>query len=91
MKSSDPRAVLSAAQLERVDALLDALLDVPEDQRIDRLSVLRIDDHAVLQEVTSLLRATIASKDFLTSRPRGESRQMAARAAPRAWRHGGCL
>jgi hypothetical protein len=45
----------------------------------------------VLQEVTSLLRATIASKDFLTSRPRGESRQMAARAAPRAWRHGGCL
>ncbi len=50
--------------------MLDVLLDVPEAQRSERLIALKIDDPAVLQEVTSLLRATLASRDFLTQRPR---------------------
>jgi non-specific serine/threonine protein kinase/serine/threonine-protein kinase len=69
MKSSDPIGGLSAAQKGQVDSLLDDLLELPEDQRIERLLALRIDDAAVVDEVQSLLRAASASRDFLTDTP----------------------
>jgi hypothetical protein len=60
---------LSSAQREYVDALLDDLLDLPEERRIERLLTLPIDDPAVVQEVKSLLRAASAARDFLTAKP----------------------
>jgi eukaryotic-like serine/threonine-protein kinase len=62
-------ASLSSAQKECVDALLDDLLDLPEDRRIERLLTLCIDDPAVVEEVQSLLRAASASRDFLVMKP----------------------
>jgi hypothetical protein len=64
---------LSSAQTAYVHALLDDLLDLPEDRRIERLLSLNIDDSMVVEEVKSLLRAASASHGFLTSdapRPR---------------------
>jgi hypothetical protein len=70
MKSNGSTGDLSFAQKEHVDALLDDLLDLPDDQRIKRLLSLRIDDAAVVEEVKSLLRAASASQDFLTPKTR---------------------
>jgi hypothetical protein len=70
MKSNGSTGDLSFAQKEHVDALLDDLLDLPDDQRIKRLLSLRIDDAAVVEEAKSLLRAASASQDFLTPKTR---------------------
>ena len=69
MKSTGSLSDLSSAQKGRVDALLDDLLDLPEDQRIGRLRTLRIDDPAVMRELESLLHAVSASRDFLHPKP----------------------
>jgi eukaryotic-like serine/threonine-protein kinase len=69
MKSHGSVDDLSSAQKRYVDALLDDLLELPEDQRIERLHTLRIDDPAVMEEVKSLLHAVSASRDFLRPKP----------------------
>ncbi|MEO8524653.1 MAG: protein kinase, partial [Caldimonas sp.] len=59
---------LTSDQQARVDAALDALLDLPPRTRESRLDALRADDPAVGAEVASLLEAADACGDFL-SRP----------------------
>jgi non-specific serine/threonine protein kinase/serine/threonine-protein kinase len=69
MKSHGSKGDLSSAQQGCIDALLDDLLDLPEDQRFERFLGLHIDDSAVAAEIESLLRAASASQDFLMRRP----------------------
>jgi hypothetical protein len=59
---------LSSVQQERADQLLDALLDLPEAERIVSLRRVACDDPAVEAEVEDVLRAASACGDFL-SRP----------------------
>jgi len=58
---------LSEQQKQRVDALFDALFDLPEERRINALRDRSGEDAAVVVEVLSLLRAADASKKFLTA------------------------
>jgi eukaryotic-like serine/threonine-protein kinase len=57
---------LSAAQLERANGLLDALLELPHEQRLSVLKRECADDPAVQAEVASLLRAVAESADFMS-------------------------
>jgi eukaryotic-like serine/threonine-protein kinase len=61
---------LSRQQIERVDALLDELLEVPEAHRLTTLQDRHIDDPSVAAEVESLLRAMQLSGNFLRDLPR---------------------
>jgi eukaryotic-like serine/threonine-protein kinase len=58
---------LSAAQQVRLEALLDLLLELPADQRADRLERESPDDSLVRSEIASLLRAATACGDFLSA------------------------
>lgn len=58
---------LTSQQRNRVDALLDELLDLPEEARAGRMQNWRSEDPAVLAEVESLLRAANASGAFLNA------------------------
>jgi predicted Ser/Thr protein kinase len=58
---------LTSQQRNRVDALLDELLDLPEEARAARLQSRHIEDPAVLAEVESLLLAANASGGFLNT------------------------
>ncbi|MDB6042592.1 MAG: prkC [Gammaproteobacteria bacterium] len=61
---------LSADQRTRIDAMLDALLDLPPEARAEYLSRPDGDDPVVRREVESLLRATQVVGDFLANPPR---------------------
>jgi hypothetical protein len=61
---------LTPQQRERVDALLDELLDLAEETRIAALQARCTDDSLVLAEVESLLRAAHASEGFLSGAAR---------------------
>jgi tetratricopeptide (TPR) repeat protein/TolB-like protein len=67
-------STLSQQQIQRVNALLDELLDLPEDQRNGALKRRPIDDVQVAAAVESWLAAVRASNDFLSSppHPRGQ-------------------
>ncbi len=56
---------LNEEQRTRIDALLDQLLDLPQERRAEAMQALRSEDPAVLEEVRSLLHATESSDDFL--------------------------
>ena len=60
-------STLSAAQRVRADELLDALLDLPAEERAGYLARHDGDDPAVLREVESLLRATQKLGGFLAT------------------------
>jgi eukaryotic-like serine/threonine-protein kinase len=60
-------SVLTAQQRGRVDALLDELLDLPEEIRAVHLSNRHVEDPMVIGEVESLLRAAHASGGFLNA------------------------
>src|ERR1700678_2757368 len=60
-------SALSADQRARVDELLDALLDQPEEARADYLARNDGDDPAVREEVESLLRAAQQLGGFLAT------------------------
>ena len=65
---SSPGSATSALrpdQQSRVEALFDAFLELPADDRRHRLQQQRDDDAAVAEEVASLLRAADACGDFL--------------------------
>src|SRR5580692_8200131 len=57
---------LSRPQRDRVDALLDELLDLPEDRRLAALREIPGEDSAVIAEAESLLRAAHASGEFMS-------------------------
>src|SRR5476651_1809578 len=59
--------LLSTQQQAHVNALLDELLDLPQERRSQRLRSRGVDDPAVLSEVESLLRAALAADGFLRS------------------------
>jgi len=59
------RAVFTAEERSRIDSLLDALLDLPEDSRRSRLRNSGEQNELVIAEVESLLRAARAAGDFL--------------------------
>jgi len=63
--SAPPATGLSLQQRLRVDALLDELLDLPEESRLAQLRSRHEEDSAVLAEVESLLLAAHASGEFL--------------------------
>jgi eukaryotic-like serine/threonine-protein kinase len=63
--SSPPNVGLTPRQRLRVDALLDELLDLPEEMRLASLGGRNAEDPAVLAEVLSLLHAAHASGGFL--------------------------
>jgi predicted Ser/Thr protein kinase len=66
MHSSIPRALdLTPQQRIRVEALLDELLDLPEQARLGQLRTRHTEDSAVVAEVESLLMAAHASGGFL--------------------------
>ena len=58
---------LTPQQKRRASALLDELLDLPEAQRLPSLVSRTAEDVAVRAEVASLLRAIVASGDFLST------------------------
>ncbi|HEY4972922.1 MAG TPA: serine/threonine-protein kinase, partial [Steroidobacteraceae bacterium] len=58
---------LTDQQRSRVDALLDELLDLPEDTRASHMSDRIDEDPMVLAEVDSLMRAAQASASFLSA------------------------
>jgi hypothetical protein len=58
-------STLSAPQQVHVDALLDELLDLPEDTRSRELHNRKVPDAAVVAEVESLLRAAEQAEGFL--------------------------
>ncbi len=62
---------LSQVQRLRVDALLDELLDLPEEARIAQLRSRRGEDATVLAEAESLLLAAHASGGFLDAASKG--------------------
>ncbi len=70
MYSSAPPAGLTSQQRLRVDALLDELLDLPEEARIAQLRSRHEEEPAVLAEVESLLLAAQASGEFLDGKDR---------------------
>jgi hypothetical protein len=74
----------SHEQQRQIDALLDELLDLPEDQRLAVLEQKGALDAAVLAEVRSLLRAVQALGDFLRTADgaTGEGSPEAAPALP---------
>jgi hypothetical protein len=63
---------LSRHQIDRVDALLDELLDLPETDRLATLQERDIDDPRVAAEAASLLRAMQKSGNFLRELPRAQ-------------------
>jgi eukaryotic-like serine/threonine-protein kinase len=63
--SAPPTLGLTARQRIRVDALLDELLDLPEEARVAHLRSRHGEESAVLAEVESLLHAAHASAGFL--------------------------
>jgi len=69
MHSISPPPGLNPLQRIRVDALLDELLDLPEEARLANLGARSAEDPAVLAEVRSLLRAAHASGGFLDEPP----------------------
>src|SRR5580692_6265647 len=60
---------LSAPQRVRMDALLDELLDLPEESRLAQLYRSGEIDPAIIAEVESLLRASRAAGEFLCAPP----------------------
>ncbi len=77
MQPSDQvTAPLSPAQKARVDALLDDMFDLPEEERIANLRARRIEDSAVLAEVESLLRSASASGGFLSDPPKPAAEEL---------------
>ena len=68
--SAPPVTGLSAEQRLRVDALLDELLDLPEEVRLAQLRSRHEEDSAVLAEAESLLLAAHASGEFLDGNDR---------------------
>jgi non-specific serine/threonine protein kinase/serine/threonine-protein kinase len=66
MYSGDsPTNNLTPQQRLRVDALLDELLDLPEEKRVAQLRARHTEESVVLEEVESLLLAAHASGGFL--------------------------
>jgi predicted Ser/Thr protein kinase len=63
--SRETTSGLTAQQRSRVDALLDELLDLPEEARASRLRDRQGEDPIVLAEVESLMLAAQASGNFL--------------------------
>ena len=59
------KSVLSARQKARIDALLDTLLDLPEENRLPALRGCGEEDAAVVEEVVSLVHAAHAAGAFL--------------------------
>jgi non-specific serine/threonine protein kinase/serine/threonine-protein kinase len=66
---------LTSEQLSLVDALLNELLDLPEEERMANLGSRRIEDAAVAAEVASLLRATQSSQGFMRTPARPEIKE----------------
>jgi eukaryotic-like serine/threonine-protein kinase len=62
-----PMPTLTGPQQSHVDALLDVLLDLPEDTRAQELRSRKVADPVVLSEVESLLRAAQGAAGFLCS------------------------
>jgi eukaryotic-like serine/threonine-protein kinase len=62
--------VLTPEQKAQVDALLDRLLDVPDEQRLVHLARDTTTDPTVRAEVESVLRAAQSAGDFLIRKPR---------------------
>lgn len=58
-------ALFSGPQKQRIEGLLDDLLDLPEGDRLRKLHSSGENDPAVVAEVESLLRAASAAGDFL--------------------------
>ena len=65
--SGETTSGLTAQQRIRVDALLDELLDLPEEARASHLRDLQDEDPIVLAEVGSLMLAAQASVSFLSA------------------------
>jgi tetratricopeptide (TPR) repeat protein len=63
-------STLSPQQIAQMNALLDELLDLPGDQRIDALRRRAVDDPQVAAAVERWLDAVHASSNFLTKPPR---------------------
>jgi serine/threonine protein kinase len=61
------QAQLSDRQRRRIDELLDEILDLPEEQWLRGLQMRSGEDPAVMAEAGSLLRAMLASEDFLST------------------------
>ena len=57
---------LSPKQRARADTLFDELLDLPRERRRRVMSGWQLEDPVVIEEVTSLLRAAEASREFLS-------------------------
>ena len=74
-------AGLTAQQRRRVDALLDELLDLPEETRASHLSDRRDEDPLVLAEVESLMRAAQSSSRFLDAAARAPAEEAVQDAA----------
>jgi non-specific serine/threonine protein kinase/serine/threonine-protein kinase len=72
---------LTPQQRERVDALLDELLDLPEETRIAALRAKCAEDSVVLAEVKSLVLAAHASEGFLSEPARPSANDVVPDAA----------
>ena len=70
-------STLSPQQFVRVNALLDELLDLPEEQRVDALRQRAVDDPMVAAAVEHWLDAVRASGDFLSTPPRARMEEHA--------------
>jgi tetratricopeptide (TPR) repeat protein len=70
-------STLSPQQIAQMNALLDELLDLPGDQRIDALRRRAIDDPQVVAAVERWLDAVHASSNFLTKPPRARMEESA--------------
>jgi non-specific serine/threonine protein kinase/serine/threonine-protein kinase len=82
MRPGEPATFpLSPQQQERVDALLDVLLDLPEARRVEYFRNRGIEDPAVAAEVESLLRAASASEAFMSQPARPHAGQEQANTA----------
>src|SRR5262245_46987333 len=68
--SSHAACVLTPEQKAQVDALLDRLLDVPDEQRLSHFARDTTVDSTVRAEVESVLRAAQSAGDFLIRKPR---------------------
>jgi tetratricopeptide (TPR) repeat protein len=71
-------STLSPQQIARVNALLDELLDLPEEHRIGALRQRAIDDPLVTAAVERWLDAVHASSDFLSTPPRARMEEHAS-------------
>ncbi len=65
MTASVPPPGGEAARFARIEALLDAALDMPSESREAFLAKTCSDDHALYREVRALLAAAVASEGFL--------------------------